>query len=321
MTYLTFNKQRYQLSKNETVLDCLQRNGVDYPSSCKSGVCQSCLTKTSNIDSVNPAWQKGLKPALAADGYFLACQAKPENDFNCSYPTSADISSSAKIFSIEKKNHNVVSLKLNTNDYDLWTPGKYLNLVNSHGVIRSYSIANLPGQDNFIELHIKIFPHGEMSTWLEKQAKIGDELEIRGPIGSCFYANPNNQAFPIILIGTGTGLAPLIGILKDAIAKNHTGSIELIHGGVSHDDLYLDNELRNLQDSLASFTYKPSVLQGNQAPSLEELLAASVQEHQNANVYVCGPEEITNKLKMKAFLAGISSSSIYSDAFLISKNN
>lgn len=318
MTFLVFNKQRYQLNDNETVLDCLLRNGVDYPNSCKTGVCQSCLTKTSDIDSVEPAWQNGLKPALAADGYFLACQAKPEKDFSCNLPTSADVSSAAQVIAIERMNHNVICLKLQTADYDLWTAGKYLNLVNPNGIIRSYSIANLARKDNYIELHIKIFPDGQMSSWLAQHAKVGDTVEIRGPIGSCFYSNPNNQAFPMILIGTGTGLAPLMGILKDAINQQHAGPITLIHGGVEQEDLYLDAELLALESHITLFTYKSSVLKDEQKPSLETLLVEAAQAQPTANVYVCGPEEMTNNLKTKAFLAGISSSAIYSDAFLVS---
>lgn len=316
MAWLTFNNQRYELNAGEAVLECLLRNGVDYPNSCKSGICQACLAKTSEINSVDPAWQKGLKPALIADGYFLACQAKPQNDFPCSSPTSADISSRAKIFTIEKVNSDVFFLRLQTDDYSIWTPGKYLNLVNPNGVIRSYSIANLASDDGFIELHIKIYSQGEMSFWVENQAKVGDEVEIRGPIGSCFYVNPEQKPRPMILIGTGTGLAPLVGILKDALSKKHKGSISLIHGGVSHDDLYLDNYLSSLANKEPLFSYTTSVLKNNNSPTLDELLVNAVEANKDATVYVCGPDEMTNKLKIKAFLSGISSSSIYTDAFV-----
>lgn len=322
MPHLVFNNQRYDLNAGETVLECLLRNNIEYPNSCKSGLCQSCIARASDSSSsVDPAWQKGLKSALAADGYFLTCQAKPEQDLTFNSPSSADIASPAKIDSLEKLNQNVFRLRLETDDYSLWTPGKYLNLVNPEGVIRSYSIANLPSIDHYIELHIKICPRGRMGTWVESHAGVGNEVEVRGPIGTCFYANPSKKPFPMILIGTGTGLAPLLGILRDALSKDHQGNITLIHGGVTQDDLYMDQDLNDLSSQTQSFTYLTSVLTEEGSPVLDRLLLEAIQNNHDANVYICGPDDITKQLKMKAFMAGIASSSIYSDAFLISNQS
>ena len=316
MPCLTFKGQQYQMLADETVLDCLLRHGVNYPNSCQSGVCQACLIKTSEPQHIKVSWQQGLKPTLATDGYFLACQAKPEADFSCHQPSTADSASFAKIMSKKMLNHNVLCLRLTTNDYHSWKAGKYLNLVNPGGIIRSYSIANLPHRDKFIELHIKLYPNGLMADWLITPAKVGTKIQLRGPIGSCFYANPDHQPFPMILIGTGTGLAPLIGILKDALDQHHQGRQILIHGGANSEDLYFDQQLTELDQRHANFTYYSTARDSENASSLDALLEAAVQTNKDANVYVCGSEKVTNQLKMKAFLAGIASAAIYSDTFL-----
>ncbi|MCX7125143.1 MAG: 2Fe-2S iron-sulfur cluster-binding protein, partial [Gammaproteobacteria bacterium] len=62
MASIAYLGKTYTLYDNESVLDCLIRHGVDYPNSCRSGVCQSCLIKSQ--DALNPTWQGELPDTL-----------------------------------------------------------------------------------------------------------------------------------------------------------------------------------------------------------------------------------------------------------------
>ena len=163
-------------------------------------------------------------------------------------------------------------------------------------------------------------PNGLMSNWLTHQAEVGSSVSIRGPMGDCFYYNPENQSFPIVLAGTGTGVAPLIGIVNHVLKSKHDGKIILIHGGVHDADLYFHNELIMLQNKHTNFKYIPCVLNDSkliQKASIENLLIQSFEGIvEKVRLFICGPEETTNKLKIKAFLAGVPSSFIYTDAFV-----
>ena len=79
MPRIFFEKQSYACQDNESVLDCLTGHGVPVPSSCRSGICQTCLMRA--VEGAVPlAAQQGLKETLRAQNYFLACVCKPTND-------------------------------------------------------------------------------------------------------------------------------------------------------------------------------------------------------------------------------------------------
>ncbi|KTD73985.1 FAD-binding oxidoreductase [Legionella tucsonensis] len=318
MTELHYNEQVLHSMEDESVLDCLLRHDVDYPHACRSGVCQACLMKTTD-SSIESKWQEGLPDTLKSQGYFLACQAKPTTTIHLKVPDAAECEQQAMISELSPLTHNVIRVKLLTEHLENWIPGQYLNLLNPDGISRSYSIANMPAKEGYIELHIKLKDDGVMSQWLQKKATVDEIVHIRGPFGKCYYVNANQSSFDILLIGTGTGLAPLLGIVKVALSKQHQGKITLIHGGCQDDDIYYTEELQTLAAFYQNFQYIPCVLKSNgryQESDITQQLLMHLNNTGNVQVYVCGPNETIKILKTKAFLAGVPSSKIYSDAFL-----
>jgi NAD(P)H-flavin reductase/ferredoxin len=321
MSTLVFNNHNYRLAFKETVLQCLLRHGIDYPNSCQSGICHSCLIKSTD-GVINSSWQEGLPETLKAQGYFLACLAQPVTTIKVAVPNSAECEMDAQIIEFKFLNYNVAQVKLNVNAFESWTPGKYLSLVNPEGTIRSYSIANIPEDDRFIELHIKIIPDGTMGQWLLHKASKNTKVKLRGPFGHCFYYNPKKLAFNMLLAGTGTGLAPLISIIKSALKHSHKGTITLIHGGQTDEDIYYQEELHALTKAYPFFVYAPCVVKslGNFPEAyVEKKVLTYLKEPKNTRAYICGPKATTEKLKKHIFLAGVPSGNILSDAFLSTK--
>lgn len=318
MTELHYNDQVFHSKEDESVLDCLLRHDVDYPHACRSGACQACLMKTTDIP-IESTWQEGLPDTLTSQGYFLACQAKPTNTLHLKNPDAAECEQQALITELSPLTHNVIRVKLLTEHLDNWTPGQYLNLLNPDGISRSYSIANIPAKEGYIELHIKLKEDGVMSQWLHNSATVDTMVRIRGPFGKCYYMNTDQSSFDILLVGTGTGLAPLLAIVKTALSEQHQGKITLIHGGCQDSDLYYAEELQTLASFYDNFEYVPCVLKTNglypEANIFDKTLCYLSPNIKNIQVYVCGPKETTNKLKTKVFLAGIPSAKIFSDAF------
>ncbi|KTD14492.1 xylene monooxygenase [Legionella gratiana] len=318
MSSLYFNNQSYHLAPQENVLQCLLRYGVDYPNSCQAGVCQSCLIKIKD-GIIHPSWQEGLPETLKSQGYFLACLAKPEAALEVVAPDSAECEVDAKIIDLKLLNYNVLQAKLSVDNLGEWIPGQYLSLINSEGIMRNYSIANIPAQEGFIELHVKIYPNGSMGQWLLNRATKHSEVKLRGPFGRCFYYNPDQLVFDMLLAGTGTGLAPLSAIIKSALSQNHQGRITLVHGGLIEEDIYYREELELLSAVFSSFIYDPCVLQSHGCypeASVERRALIHLNPSTATRVYVCGPKETTSKLKKQIFLAGIPSQAILSDVFL-----
>ena len=199
--------------------------------------------------------------------------------------------------------------------------GQYVTLVRPDGLTRSYSIASQSASNrDCLELHVRIFPNGQMSSWLSSHRALRTEVAIRGPLGDCFYV-PGNPAQPLLLVGTGTGLAPLWGILNDALESGHSGPIELWHGARTAAGLYLVRELETLASTHRQFTYRRSILQGPadaciEVGDLDAALLGSATSFEGRRVFLCGDPNLVRQVKRKVFLKGASMREIHADAFV-----
>ncbi len=320
---LNYKNNCYTLGENESVLDCLLREDLSVPHSCKSGVCQSCIMQAVDGEIPEKA-QVGLKPTFKQRKLFLACQCYPSGRMTIVNPDEAGLNVRASINERIFLNHNIIKLCLKPEAEFECEPGQYLTLINPEQVARSYSIANNPAKDGFIEFHIRLIDNGLMSEWL-KNADVGSNVILRGPAGNCFYSSDEGDDYPIILAGTGTGLAPLYGIAHEAITKGHKGIIKLFHGALNEADLYLVEALQEIDKNNDNFTYAPCVLNGEegafyQTGDIQQVTMEAIPDDKaNVRLFLCGAPEMVNSLKTKAFLGGLSSKNIYADAFLPSK--
>lgn len=310
MASVRFCGTSYGLQENETVLDGLLRAGVSAPHACKAGSCGSCMMKA--VQGEIPAKaQAGLKDSWKARGYFLPCVCVPESEIEVA-EVGDDARAAARIVSIERLSHNVLRVRLTVDGEFDFRAGQYLTLIRDGGIARSYSIASLPGS-GVIELHVRVLPGGVMSGWLLNEARPGDTLQVQGPSGECFYV-PGQPEQPLLLIGTGTGLAPLYGIVHDALRCGHTGPVHLFHGALTPEGLYLRDELTALDAAHPNFTYTPTVLSEDGA--VDAVVMARYPKLAGRRGFVCGDPVLVRSLKKKLFLAGMAMRDIYSDAFL-----
>jgi NAD(P)H-flavin reductase len=267
--------------------------------------------------------QVGLKETQVLQSYFLACQCIPESDLSVTLPTLAESTFESEIIDKLQLCHDVMAIRLKPlADFEC-RPGQYLSLLKG-SIVRSYSIANKYEIDDFIEVHVRKITDGKMSSYLHNELKVGDIINCRGPMGDCFYhAEYVENDFPILLAGTSTGLAPLEGILIDALSKEHRGDIQLYHGVLQEKDLYHKEKLSSLEKDNPNFHYRISVLKDANSSSIEELTNnyLTTVDKKHLKVYLCGAPELVNKLKVKIFLSGVSSKNIYSDPFIMSGND
>lgn len=318
MASIRFGDLDFALHERESVLEGLERQGESIPNSCRSGICQSCLLQAAPGTPPETS-QAGLKPTLAQQGYFMACKCYPEQDLAVSLPSAAGLSVQARVLAKIPLGDDVLGLRLVPDEDFACRPGQYINLVNGD-VVRSYSVANLPDVDGFLELHIKRLPGGRMSNWVHDTLAAGDGVELRGPAGNCFYLPGDSRDFPIVLAGTGTGLAPLEGIARDALQQGHEGPVILVHGAVNRAGLYHVEELSQLVADHARMTYLASVRDdpdpvSADLPALVDAVLADL-DLAATHVFLCGAPDLVNKLKTRVFLKGVGSSHIFSDPFI-----
>jgi CDP-4-dehydro-6-deoxyglucose reductase len=317
MPKIEYETQIHEVVPGETVLECLERNGHNVPSSCRSGVCQTCLTKAL-LGSPPAASQVGLREQQKNQGYFLSCLCRPEEDLVLRSVEGDRVP--ATITSMAPLSPTVVRLRLKLAAALEYQAGQFFTLIRPDGLARSYSAASVPGTDNELEMHVAIMREGRMSQWLHTEARVGDQVQLLGPNGTCCYA-PGTSEQPLFLLGTGTGLAPLYGILRDALSQGHLGPIHLFHGSVRQEGLYLHDVLRLLEREWPQFEYHPCVMEG---PAAEDVFVGMVDEFamreipslKGWKVYLCGNPTLVKQLQRKCFLAGASLKEIFADAFL-----
>lgn len=319
MPSVRFEGKTTELEPGETVLDGLLRAGHRVPHSCRAGACQSCLMRAVGGPPPDGA-QFGLNDGLKARGYFLACVGKPSADLVVDQDDGDMPRTRARIAAIEKLGVDVLRVTLDPESEFNYSPGQFLTLIRDDGLARSYSIASLPGRDRFLELHVRVLPDGRMGRWLGDEARPGDPATIQGPAGHCFYT-PGHEEQPLILAGTGTGLAPLFGIAQDAIRQGHAGPITLFHGARHPAGLYLDGALRELERQKPRFRYVPCCLEAEgrddvEIGRLEAVLSAHFPSFSGSRVYLCGNPGIVQALRKQVFLKGAKIKEIFADAFL-----
>jgi len=320
MTNLKIGEKIYSCEPEETVLDSLLRQDVDISYACKKGTCQSCMLRCTDGSPPKES-QNNLKDTLKSQNYFLACCCVPEHDMAIRLPDQSEIFSEGTVIVNELLNRNTILLIVECHDILEYKAGQFVNLQREDGLTRSYSIANTPQETKTLEFHIRRLPGGKFSEWVHDILKVGDKLSVSEPQGHCFYI-PERKEQGILLVGTGSGLAPLVGILTDALSHGHSGNIHLFHGSSEKEDLYRIDEMRQLAKKHENFSYTPCISGGNLVDGFEAgrantVALAKVTDLKGWRVFLCGHPEMISQMKTQVFLKGVSIDDIYTDAFLV----
>ncbi len=316
---VTIDGENLPLLPGESVLDCLLRHERPVDHSCRAGHCQACLVQGTPAP---PDAQAGLKPSLAEQGFFLACQAYPKERV-----TLSSVAGAAPIRCVlqssESIGEGIARLRFVARDSFAYRPGQFVNVRHPDGALRSYSLASVTAED-FLEIHVRRIPGGLVSNWL-CTLQPGAELEVRGPNGTCYYlpGDDGDVDRPLILAGTGTGLSPLWGILRDALAQGHRGPIHLLQGALRADRLYLIDELGELcRATEGQLRLHLCALEGSDVgPITNQPLDACAHEVTKSlaaapRAFLCGDPAIVSKLQRALFIAGVASVDILADPFL-----
>jgi len=327
---ISFEGLRFDLLPEESVLEGIERHGGSLPAFCRQGVCQTCLVKARR-GAVPRAAQKGLKDGLIGQSLFLACLCRPTEDLELERHGSSE-AFSTRIERVEALNDHVLRVYVSAPPGMSYRAGQFIQLVREDGLMRPYSIASLPGGS--IELHVALLPGGAMSQWLRGAA--GAEVAVLGPFGECFYV-PEEPERPLCLAGTGTGLSPLLGVVRAALAAGHKGPIRLYHGSPRHEGLYLWRELLELarrtpQLQLTGSVLEPGVAEAGvsrpgavAAPAqrarlrvgpIDDAVLSEGRSVEQDRVYLCGALDVVRKLQRKLYLAGVPLARIHADPFV-----
>jgi ferredoxin-NADP reductase len=161
---------------------------------------------------------------------------------------------------------------------------------------RSYSIASPPEQVGELELTVERIPDGEVSPYLHDLLEVGDQLEVRGPIGGYFVWEVA-QGGPLLLVAGGSGVVPLMAMLRHRAAQHATVPARILYSSRTADDVIYRDELDGLAggdrafEPFYTFTRQPPAGWTGYRRRIDPTMLAEVIKpfDRRARVYVCGP--------------------------------
>jgi len=148
---------------------------------------------------------------------------------------------------------------------------------------RSYSVASAPDGSNEFDLTVERLEGGEVSTFLHDVVEIGDELEVRGPIGGWFVWDADT---PALLVGGGSGVVPIMAMLRLARATGRSDLLRVVVSVRTHDDLYYANELPGTETMIVYTREVPESTERVPGRLTRDDLAGRIIP--DVDAYVCG---------------------------------
>lgn len=221
---------------------------------------------------------------------------------------------SLTIKNIKKETSSSVSIEFdvpseNLNDYS-FKAGQFLTLkadLNGEDIRRSYSICSSPNSGE-LKVVVKQIPNGKFSTYANNQLKTGDKVEVAKPSGTFFLETNASNNKKYVLIAAGSGITPVISILKTVLSEEPSSSIDLYYGNKNQSQTIFKSELENLKNTSddrlnLNFIYSEEKgesrfhtgrIEGRKIKKLfkKESPIANVHE-----VFMCGPQEMTENIK------------------------
>lgn len=320
----------FTVKQGESILSAALRQGVMLPYSCKNGTCGSCkgLVRSGEVHyPFNPPL--ALDRADIAAGQALMCQAEPMEDLVISVREIEAVRDievrmmPARVIEKSILSSNVVRLrlKLPKGQRLQFLAGQYMDVLLPGGRRRAFSIASCPSLEDEIELHIRHIEGGDFTRFVFDELRERDILRFEGPLGNFFVRN-DEPGRPLIMMGGGTGFAPLKSMIENLLESGDRREIQLYWGARTEDDLYLDELPTAWSREYAHITYRRALSESRGASGLEcfhgLVHEAVVADHPNLSgfdVYMSGPPAMIDAARTRFVHHGLLVDRLYYDSF------
>jgi CDP-4-dehydro-6-deoxyglucose reductase len=198
-----------------------------------------------------------------------------------------------------------------------YRPGQYLDVMLAEGRRRSFSIASAPGDGRNIELHVRRASTSGFTAQLFESLRPGTLLRIEGPLGQFWLRTESPR--PPLMIGGGTGYAPLRAMLRQLVATGDRRPVTLYWGARDPGGLYEHAWLEDLEQRRPGFSYRP-VLSGDPAAGIRHGLVheAALAEHPDlsgVDVYASGPPAMIEAIRHDFVARGLPREQLFFDSF------
>lgn len=318
--------REFQARGDEPVLSAALREHLNLPHSCKGGTCGTCRVR---VIKGRIAYPHGRPPGISteeeADGHALICQARALEDLEIEirdirHVSDVEIKSlPSRIEQMRPLAPDVMGLwlRLPAIESFSWQCGQYIDVMLGGERRRSFSLANPPHDAALLELHVRRAPGGAFTEQVFRTLREGSLLRIEGPLGQFIY-RPGER--PLLLIGGGTGYAPLKAMIRQALETESQRDVTLFWGARTAADLYENAWLRDLAANHAHFRYT-SVISNQKAAAphesglVHEAVIRKVAGLAGFDVYTAGPPAMIDAVRAALPAQGADPERIYIDSF------
>ena len=215
-----------------------------------------------------------------------------------------------------------------TNNFS-FVSGQYLTLkrdVDGEEVRRAYSICSSPTQD--ISIGVKLVEGGKMSTYLTKDVKVGDVLEVMPPAGNFVIKELKSH---IVGICAGSGVTPIISMIKSVLKENNESKFTLLYGNKSVKSTMFYNELKSLEQNNSNrlkihwaFSQEsiPGSIKGRlDKNNIQQLFNTFSNLKLADDYFICGPGELIDNVNELLLLNNVNQSKINFERFTATKKS
>jgi len=315
--------------EGETILAAALRSGRNFPYGCRNGACGSCKGKLiSGKIQYGEIPLTGITEKEREAGFALFCQARPVSDLVIEVREvigAGDLvirKLPCRVTKIENLSHDVMRLflKLPATEHLQFLAGQYIDILLQNDKRRSFSLANAPHDDEFLELHIRHYDGGLFSEFAFHKMHEKTLLRIEGPLGTFFFREESDR--PIIMVAGGTGFAPIKSIIEHILANNLERTIHFYWGARGRQDLYLHGLAERWANENEAIHYIP-VLSGphkedqwqGRTGFVHEAVLNDFPDLSGYEVYTCGPPPMVRAVQNTFAERGLAQDYIYSDSF------
>jgi Na+-transporting NADH:ubiquinone oxidoreductase subunit F len=325
-------KKELQVLGGGTLLSALMERGIFIPSACGGrGSCGYCkVTVLEGGGSLLPTETPYLEPEEVKDHVRLSCQIKVRGDIEIEIPPELFLIKEfrARVERMQNLTDEIKELRLRLIEPDTITfkAGQYIQFQVPEyeecpeSVYRAYSIASPSHGPSSITLVVTKVPEGLATTFIHEVLREGDEIFFNGPYGE-FYLRDSERE--ILLVATGSGLAPIMSILHQVAEEKIPRKVTLIFGARHKKDLFYMEEIEALKKEIPHLEFIPTLSRPLEEDRWEgergrvtDVLEKIVRDGENKEAYLCGnPPMVNSCVELLTTRKGVPQELIFFDTF------
>lgn len=327
--------QSFDCKSYETILAAALQAGHVLPYGCQNGTCGKCKGDilSGEVD-YGEHTEEALTETEKAAGKALFCAAMPESDLTLAIRQSNQAEVPPRILPVRVEEKNLVTedvmimtLKLPSQERLSFKAGQYIEFLLKDGKRRAFSIANPPHVNERIELHVRLIPEGEFTTYAFEEMPEKTIMRIEGAMGD-FYLREETEK-PLLMVATGTGFAPIKGMIEYMLEQKILREISLYWGARTRQDLYQLELAQQWVEEYSHIRFIPVLSQPLEADEWDGFTGyvqdAVVHDFESGvlsghalsqyEVYCCGVPEMVNATQTTLIEKGANADAFFADLF------